>query len=129
VSHLVDSCPIRLRQTILLGMAPAIGAVMAWSALALSPGSSAQAHFSCPDMWHGTDYACVYSDHQETKTCDQEADGNGVRIRYKRPGSSTQYTGPWAPSQGCVVAKLAHDGQYFKVCEEREGCSDWSKHY
>ncbi|MDQ3935149.1 MAG: hypothetical protein M3340_11035 [Actinomycetota bacterium] len=106
----------------------AAGALAAVVAVALS--SPAQAHDRPTCVGHGFDFACVYDNHARIVVCDLERDGNNVRGQYHLYFNPARQHGPWdrnGADRGCTGRRL--DPRvgitWFRVCEERLGCSRW----
>jgi hypothetical protein len=80
--------------------------------------------------YHGTDRACAtnYTPNRGSfvQVCDNEEDGNGVRIEVAFntiPSSYTQVGDGNGSKLGCGVRDLPYQIRSFSVCEEGNGCS------
>jgi hypothetical protein len=89
---------------------------------------SAQAHNGCASaipLVHGSDYGCVLNIETRMRACDEEVDGNRVRMWWKTLAGS-QNQSPWAPSQGCTAdVSLPGQAAFVRVCEEDASCSEY----
>ncbi|WP_437841765.1 hypothetical protein [Sorangium sp. So ce1153] len=105
----------------------------AWGPLACGLGGFAACKLACaPDVGrrcvkHGKNgKACV--NRTNFWWCDNQVDGNRVRVWYELRNKPGLVKTVWAPSNGCwfVGYPRIQNMKRFEVCTEREGCSGWA---